>query len=228
MAAEIVDLDDYRVAKAVARGRATVKGRLKIELTAELTAADLPDRALAFLIRPDPLVASYLQELVTKIMGLGPGFDSLGQNDRVKVIDSHLLLADQFRFEALRRLGWVLSYPGQEIPLVRLALDPLSILPAGKSLELSPRPPGLPRVQAPPGHRRPGGHPAAHPRGDQDIHRPPRGRRTRKPLTSLTSSASKPPKKWSRPSSRTSSESGAILFSREIIPAAGQKESRPP
>ncbi len=147
MAAEIVDLDDYRVAKAVARGRATVKGRLKIELTAELTAADLPDRALAFLIRPDPLVASYLQELVTKIMGLGPGFDSLGQNDRVKVIDSHLLLADQFRFEALRRLGWVLSYPGQEIPLVRLALDPLSILPAGKSLELSPDHPDYPEFR---------------------------------------------------------------------------------
>ena len=147
MAAEIVDLDSYKLAKAAARGRATVKGRLKIELTAQMTAVDLPDKALAFLIRPDPVVAGYLQELVAKIMGLGPGFDSLNRSDRVKVIDSHLLLADQFRFEALRRLGWLLSYPGQEIPLVRLALNPLSILTAEKLLEMSPDHPDYPEFK---------------------------------------------------------------------------------
>ena len=147
MAAEIVDLENYRLDKAVSRGRSTIQGRLKVELTKTLTAMDLPDKALAFLIRPDPLVANYLQELVTKIMGLGPGFDSLNQDDRVKVIDSHLLLADQFRFEALRRLGWVKSYPGQNIALVRLTLDPLSVITYGEPLELSPDHPDYPEFK---------------------------------------------------------------------------------
>ncbi len=147
VAAEIVDLDEYKLAKAATRGRAAARSRLKIELTAQLTVMDLPDKALAFLIRPEPVVADYLQRLVARIMDLGSAFNSLNRSDRIRVIDSHLLLADQFRFEALRRLGWVVSYPGQEIPMVRLVIDPASILLAGAPVELSPDHPDYPEFK---------------------------------------------------------------------------------
>ena len=147
MAAEIVDLDDYKLAKAAARGAPTFKGRLKVDLTPELTVGGLPDRALAFLVRSEPVVANYLQELITKILGLGRGFDSLGQADRVRVIDAHLLLADQFRFEVMYRLGWVASYSDRETSLIRLIVAPRARPLLQEPVQLSPNHPDYPEFK---------------------------------------------------------------------------------
>ncbi len=147
MTGEVVDLNGYKLAKAAARGRATFRGRLKVELTPELTTGEIPDKALAFLILPEPIVANYLQELITKILDLGPNFNSLNQADRVRVIDSHLLLADQFRFEVMHRLGWVASYPGRDIPLIRLIIHPATVLRAGEPVQLSPEHPDYPEFK---------------------------------------------------------------------------------
>lgn len=147
MAAEIVDLDDYKLSRAAARGGPAFQGRLKVELTPELTVAQLPDPALAFLVLSEPVVANYLQELITKILDLGRGFGSLDRPERVRVIDAHLLLADQFRFEVMYRLGWITSYPGQETPILRLVLSPGAQPLLQEPVQLAPNHPDYPEFR---------------------------------------------------------------------------------
>ena len=59
------------------------------------------------------------------LQGLGSGFEfnELDTKDKMSVIDRYLFLLDQIRFEYIKRLGWLESYPGEEFTLVELIIQ---------------------------------------------------------------------------------------------------------
>jgi hypothetical protein len=134
--AEVVELAGYKLAKAASRGSPLMEKAFRLRLTHHLKPSHLPDRVLAGMIGLDQASQVFLQDLVTRILGLGQSHAALDKEDQLVVLDAHLLLADQLRFEALLRLGWLSSYPGQELGLVRTVLEPESILRSETPLEM--------------------------------------------------------------------------------------------
>jgi hypothetical protein len=64
-------------------------------------------------------------ELIMGVLGLGPAtkFYYLDKGEQLLVVDLHLFLADQVRFELMHRLGWVDSYPTQNERVLDLVRD---------------------------------------------------------------------------------------------------------
>jgi hypothetical protein len=55
-------------------------------------------------------------------LGAAPKFHYLGNRDQMLIVDIHLFLADQMRFEMMRRLEWIRTYAGGEYSLVNMML----------------------------------------------------------------------------------------------------------
>jgi hypothetical protein len=51
-------------------------------------------------------------------LGTASKFHYLGNRDQMRVVDIHLFLADQMRFEMMRRLEWIRSYEGGQYSLL--------------------------------------------------------------------------------------------------------------
>jgi len=136
--AEVVDLAGFKLAKAAARGSLLMENAFRLKLTPHLKPSNLPDRVLAAMIGLDRASQSFLQDLVARLLDLGQSHAALDRRGQLIALDAHLLLSDQLRFEALLRLGWLSSYPGQELPLVLTVLEPESILRSKVRLEMPP------------------------------------------------------------------------------------------
>ena len=50
------------------------------------------------------------------------------------VMDRHLFLLDRIRFEYMKRLGWLDSYPGQEFTLIELVIKFDQIAPGMQAI----------------------------------------------------------------------------------------------
>lgn len=83
--------------------------RFKQSFNQETRLSDLSDKTLYFLSQPGEESAFAFYEFIMAVLGLGPGvnFNWLEMKDQIRVIDIHFFLADQVRFEMMRRLGWV-------------------------------------------------------------------------------------------------------------------------
>jgi hypothetical protein len=55
-------------------------------------------------------------------MGSGFEFYELSPEEKIEVIDEYLFLLDMIRFECMKRLGWLESYPGEDISLAELII----------------------------------------------------------------------------------------------------------
>ena len=110
---KIVDLQAYRNKTIEQRGFGPWFKRFGEAYDNETRLSDLSDKTLFFLARPgeDSAVAYY--ELIMGVMGLGEGFKFyyLDKKDQLAVMDIHLFLADQIRFELMHRLQWIDSFP---------------------------------------------------------------------------------------------------------------------
>jgi hypothetical protein len=53
-------------------------------------------------------------------LGAAPKFYYLPNDQQMQIVDIHLFLADQVRFEMMRRLGWIVSYPTEACRLVEI------------------------------------------------------------------------------------------------------------
>ena len=64
-------------------------------------------------------------ELIMGVLGLGGGlkFYYLNKKEQVMIMDIHLFLADQIRFEMMRRLGWLNSFPCDNFTLLKMVED---------------------------------------------------------------------------------------------------------
>ena len=98
--------------------------RFKEDFGFATTLALVSNETLAFLAQGRDKGAFYLYDLIMNLVGFGSAFEFNELNSRKKIImiDRYLLLLDQIRFECMKRLGWLVSYPGERIPLVELVL----------------------------------------------------------------------------------------------------------
>jgi len=87
--------------------------------------SDLSDKVLYYLAQPgDPSSVAYY-ELIMNILDFGktPKFHNLGNSDQMLVVDIHLFLADQIRFEMMWRLEWIKAFEGKKFSLIELVKD---------------------------------------------------------------------------------------------------------
>jgi hypothetical protein len=91
--------------------------------------ADLPDSVLLRLAELDQQATLALYDLVLGVRDLGPGegFPYLEAQAKVEALDAFLFLADQVRFDLMRRLGWVEGVAAEAYPLLDLAQRPKDI-----------------------------------------------------------------------------------------------------
>jgi hypothetical protein len=80
------------------------------------------------------------------VLGLGPAtkFDYLQSEKQMRVVDIHLFLADQMRFEMMRRLEWLDDLPCQNHSIIHMvqAFDEVKSTCSGQPPGLSPSHPG--------------------------------------------------------------------------------------
>ena len=84
--------------------------------------ADLSDPTLYFLAQPGEHSAVGYYEFIMGVLDLGVAakFHYLDNRDQMRVVDMHLFLADQMRFEMMRRLGWIQGFEAEKFSLLEL------------------------------------------------------------------------------------------------------------
>ena len=82
---------------------------------------DLSDKTLARLIGGGEPAEVAIQELIVGVRQKG-NFKTSSDNlhEKIANLDLMLFILDQLRFEAMRRLGWIDTYPTQGVPLINI------------------------------------------------------------------------------------------------------------
>ncbi len=123
---ELIDLTARRRQRDAAKAFAQWPRRLGCAPAPGDGLCDLPDQVLNRLAELSPESTLAIYDLVLGVRGLGPGerFTYLESQQKVQALDTFLFLADQVRFELMRRLGWVEATAGEEYDLLTLAREP--------------------------------------------------------------------------------------------------------
>ena len=117
---KIVDLQAFREKALEQRSFTPWQKRFGESYGTHTRLSDLSDKALFSLAQPGENSSTAFYEIIMGALDLGPAakFYYLDNDEQMRVVDMHLLLADQVRFEMMRRLGWVQAYPGHHLCLV--------------------------------------------------------------------------------------------------------------
>ncbi|MCA1905082.1 MAG: hypothetical protein LDL11_00645 [Desulfarculus sp.] len=140
---ELVNLWDTRRRRAAAQAFGRWEQKVGYRPQAETRFSDLPDPVLALLAELGHEATLALYDVVLGVRGWGAGerFSYLEAKPKVEALDAFLFLADQVRFDLMRRLGWVRGVAAEAYPIVDLAMRPLEI-----QAEFSPLVPELTRA----------------------------------------------------------------------------------
>jgi hypothetical protein len=97
--------------------------------------SDLSDNTLYFLAQPGENSSIAYYELIMGILDFGPAtkFNYLPNREQMRVVDIHLFLADQVRFEVMRRLKWLVHLPCEKHNLLEMVQNFDKIKPACKA-----------------------------------------------------------------------------------------------
>jgi hypothetical protein len=119
---KIVDLQTYRLKALEQRGFGPWRKRFAESFDSKTRLADLSDQTLYFLAQPGEPSAIAYYEVIMGILNLGPAakFHYLASADQMRVVDLHLFLSDQVRFEMMRRLGWIEDFEGLKYSILEL------------------------------------------------------------------------------------------------------------
>lgn len=143
---KIVDLDQYRLSAAEKRAFAPWQQRFGDSCGAATTLANLCDKTVYHLSVPGEESTTAYYEFIMGALGFGLAakFFYLEQAQQMQVVDIHLVLADQVRFDLMRRLQWVSEYPARHIALLALVLefDHFRAVMKDQPLKLDSRHPG--------------------------------------------------------------------------------------
>jgi hypothetical protein len=122
---KIINLTNRREKMLEKKAFGSWKKRFGIFFTAETRFSDIPDKTLLYLSQPGEESAAAFYELIMGILDLGPAikFSSLNKQDQLYVMEIHLFLADLFRFELMRRLGWIDPVACEMKSLIELVND---------------------------------------------------------------------------------------------------------
>ena len=129
MVPKVIDLQTYRSESMVKKGFEAWRLRFADTFSEATKLSDLADQTVLYLAQPGDNSTTAFYELIMGFLELGaaPKFHYLPNADQLKVVDIHLFLADQVRFELMTRLGWLERYPGQLYSLMMLVFNHLTI-----------------------------------------------------------------------------------------------------
>jgi hypothetical protein len=121
---KIVDLQSFRDKALEQRSFGPWQKRFGESYGVGCRIADLSDKTLFFLAQPGENSSIAFYEMIMGALDWGPAakFYYLSNADQMRVVDIHLLIADQVRFELMRRLGWVQGLPCGDRSLVEMVL----------------------------------------------------------------------------------------------------------
>jgi hypothetical protein len=131
---EIVDFLAKRREMAARRGFRNWVSRFSEPFDEHTRFRDVSEKTLGALINGGEVSTQPVYDLVMGFLGLGAGykFDELEVPDKMEVMDMVIFLLDQFRFEAMRRLGWVEDDPAFDMSLVEAIEQYSTSLAAGR------------------------------------------------------------------------------------------------
>jgi hypothetical protein len=117
--AEIVQLAQYREQIALRDGFRLLQYKFDEDFDACTRLADLSANVLYALARPDDGSTQMLNAMILGFLGFGAAarFDGLDSTTQKDVVDLHLFISDQIRFQIMYRLGWLGQVPGCDLPL---------------------------------------------------------------------------------------------------------------
>jgi hypothetical protein len=118
----IIDLEEGRLLMAVRRGYRNWVSRFDEEFGLKTRLCQVSLETLSYLAQGKDKGTFYLYDLIMNLKDLGSGFEfnELNPKQKMAVIDQYLFLLDRVRFECMKRLGWLETYPGEEFTLVEL------------------------------------------------------------------------------------------------------------
>ena len=122
---KLLNLEEYRLKTAARRGFGPWQNRFGVTCSRHTTLAALDDPLLYFMALPGEKSIQVYYELIMGVLDLGPAinFYGLEKNNQMKVTEIHLFLADQIRFELMRRLKWVDTLPCEKYTLLELIMQ---------------------------------------------------------------------------------------------------------
>ena len=122
---KVVDLQSYRTQALEQRSFGPWRNRFGEYFDSKTRLRDLSNSTIYYLAQPGESSSVAYYELIMGILDLGaaPKFHYLNNNDQMIVVDLHLFLADQIRFEMMRRLGWVNTFKAEKYPLLKMVQE---------------------------------------------------------------------------------------------------------
>ena len=119
---KIVDLHHYRTKVVEQRAFGPWQKRFGESYDASTCLSDLSDKTLYFLAQPGEESSLAYYEIIMGVLDFGPAtkFNYLASEQQMRVVDIHLFLADQMRFEMMRRLRWLEALPCQKFTLISM------------------------------------------------------------------------------------------------------------
>lgn len=123
--AEVVDISSARRNKVAGPAFGNWEKRLGFTPKPDDAMAAIPDEILIELAELGSEGVLALYDVVLGVRGWGGGeaFNYLEPDRKMEALDAYLFMADQVRFEVMRRLGWLDGGVHQDMPIADLALN---------------------------------------------------------------------------------------------------------
>ncbi len=122
---KVVDLQAYRTRTLEQRCFGAWRRRFAQAFDLQTRLTDLSDSTLYRLAQPGEWSTAAYYEFIMGVLDLGPAakFHYLDSRSQMGVVDIHLFLADQVRFEMLCRLNWIRGFEAQNLSIYEMARD---------------------------------------------------------------------------------------------------------
>lgn len=129
---KVVSIQAYRAQILQQRTFGHWEKRFQESYSLKTRLSDLSNETLYFLAQPGENSSIAYYELIMGILDFGPAvkFAYLPNNKQMRVVDIHLFLADQVRFEVMRRLKWLVHLPCEHNTIVELVRNFKKFKPA--------------------------------------------------------------------------------------------------
>lgn len=120
--AKVIALNDYRDSQAFRAGYSQWRRKFNEPFNAGTRLADIGPATLGRLAEPGEDSTEVLYALIIGFLGYGrhAAFESLDSHRQSRVLDIHLFMLDQIRFEMMFRLGWLDDFIGNRFPLFEM------------------------------------------------------------------------------------------------------------
>ena len=119
---DIIDLEKARLKKRASRAYRNWTSQFNEEFAISTSLSQISLKTLSFLAIGREKNSFYIYDLIMNLKDFGSGFEinELSAKNKMKVMNCYLFIIDRIRFEFMKRLGWLDSYPGEDFSLVEL------------------------------------------------------------------------------------------------------------